>query len=761
MYNMFFSISALIFLILIIIVFYSKKRIDNLENKTLSLLLVINLIGTTLSILGIALGMSGVSGIVLNIVYKLFFAYLVTIPSIFIFYILNILFNIENKKNIKIIFVSISLIVSILCLVLPIDIVKEDLVIKLSGLSISVCTSFVITSYIASIVLFIVGIKRILNKKIIPMLVFVLFGLFSFGLNAILPGVWVINFVYVISTIIMFFCIDNLDFSSIQEIEKAREKAQKASEVKTDFLSSMSHEIRTTLNSIIGFSECINQEETLEDAKKDANYIMLAGQNLLGTLNGILDISKIEENKMEISESDYNPVEVFENIASFTKPRIGEKNIDLETNISEDIPFTLHGDISKVKQITTNLLNNVIDCSKKGTVKFDVSCVNEDEFSKLKISIESTDTVVEPEKVNRLFTRFENFDEESNVTIEVTGLNFAITKSLVDMMGGKISIKSENGTKIDVYISQKIVLKDTPLINEIAKLEEKIKPRDNNYSGKCALIVDDDRINLKVVSRILKTFNIETVEVESGIEAIKNIEDGNNYDLILMDDIMPEMSGVETFKILKELESFNIPVIAITANTSIGIREKYMDLGFNDYLEKPIEKSELIRILSDLFDDDEYDFDIDSFGPISEDMFNEFMMQEIEKEISETKDTEDEFYKNKNFLIKNNVDVKSATELLKGMSTYDESLQIFIEDSYSTLEELKKYGDENVLSKCLNIVRTLKVDAKYLGFMELSKLSGEIEDSIKKNNMIVKFTFERLISEFERIIDISKKYLGL
>ena len=255
----------------------------------------------------------------------------------------------------------------------------------------------------------------------------------------------------------------NYDITELKETEamliEAKEKAETMDRLKSAFLANMSHEIRTPLNAIVGFSECIKTEKTLDDAIKDADDIIMASNNLLEIVNGILDISKIEANKMEIVNKEYQLLPEAENIAKLMEPRIGEKPVELKTHFAKDIPAVMYGDIGKIKQVITNILTNAVKYTEKGEINFSINCINKDEVSSLVISIEDTGRGIKQDKIDTLFTKFNRLDEDRNTTLEGTGLGLAITKSLVEMMGGKIIVQSKygEGSTFTVYLNQKIV----------------------------------------------------------------------------------------------------------------------------------------------------------------------------------------------------------------------------------------------------------------------------------------------------------------
>ena len=284
-------------------------------------------------------------------------------------------------------------------------------------------------------------------------------------------------------------------------------------------------------------------------------------------------------------------------MVSLAKARLGEKPLDFRINFAPDLPKYVYGDKVRVKQVILNLLTNAIKYTKNGWIEFNVNCIKKDDISRIIISVEDSGIGIKPESIDKLFTKFERLDIEKNNTIEGTGLGLAITKKLVDLMGGKIVVQSVygQGSKFTIALDQKIVENPT----NPALCEKKVDDIKNlDLSNKRVLVVDDNRINLKVAARLLSDYKCIVETLESGFNCIEKHEVGAHYDLILMDDMMPKMSGVETLNKLKAMEDFKTPVVALTANAISGMREKYLAEGFDDYLAKPIEKDELKRVLN-------------------------------------------------------------------------------------------------------------------------------------------------------------------
>ena len=595
--------TAAIISLILIIIYYQKKSVKLFENRLYEIMLFSILFDSILVGSAFLNAYTNYNELFILILNKIDYVFLITWCSALFLY--NYTITYRNKKNYDYkkynfkVFLG-TIIADILMVIAeaftPLEVVRETFLRQsVSGTSVVLTLAFCVVYIMASLIIVIIN-RHNLNKKHLPVFIVILTVLVIAFLFSINPFLIIVSMGLTIVNLIMFFTIENPDMKMIEELNIAREQAEKANNAKTDFLSNMSHEIRTPLNAIIGFSESLKKERLSSEAKESVKYIIDASNSLLEIVNGILDISKIEANKLEIVNTEYEIMDVLHELTALSKARLGnEKPIEFRTSFDESMPKYLYGDYARIKQICLNLLTNAIKYTNEGYIDFKVDYVKKGNIIRLIISVEDTGIGIKKENIDKLFDKFQRIDLEKNISIEGTGLGLAITKYLVKMMGGKIVVQSEygKGSKFTVSIDQHIVNEPKKVYNEVIDDEE-----ETLFPNKRVLVVDDNKLNLKVAEKILGEYDLIVETANSGDESIDMIKNFEPYDLILMDDMMPEKSGSETFIEIKKIKDFNTPVVVLTANAITGMKEKYLATGFDDYLAKPIQKCELTKILN-------------------------------------------------------------------------------------------------------------------------------------------------------------------
>ena len=605
-----FPIISLIYISLFLILYFSKKRINLFENKIVIGLMFINIVGLLLelSCYAILVLFKNPDTFIGMVILKSYIAYIFLFNCVFtgyIFVITNKNYS-DNTYDMKgyfnrtlLIFFPLTLVLIIATYIFPLNYYAAypkfytygnatTMLFYSFGVLLPIWTTKCIISLFK-------GEKKINSRVFLLLLGIILVSTAGALTQFVDRSILIITSAHSLALTFIYFTIENPDMKMVQELEVAREQADKANSAKTDFLSSMSHEIRTPLNAIVGFSDCIMDAESLGEAKENAKDIVNASQTLLEIVNGILDISKIEAGKIEIVNSKYDAHETFEELAKLITPRMNEKGLDFTYSIAPDLPATLLGDHANLKKIVTNLLSNACKYTDKGFVHYEVNCINTHNVSKLIISVEDSGRGIKKDSVDKMFTRFQRLEEDRNTTIEGTGLGLAITKQLIELMGGRIILHTVygQGSKFTVVLNQKITTADS----ESAK---KVKTTLDLTNVKL-MLVDDTPLNLKVACKLLERYGAnQIVTCNSGFECLDRIKRGEVYDLILLDDMMPKMSGVETLQQLKQIPGFKVPTVALTANAISGMREKYLADGFDDFLAKPIEKDQMIQVINQL-----------------------------------------------------------------------------------------------------------------------------------------------------------------
>ena len=599
--NLFFSICCLFFSLLLNAVIIFKKNYPNIETKIYKRMTIVNLICLISELVSSYLTFTlGQDSLLVILAIKGLMGLMngwIVLQTMYIFFATSSEKTTKNfKKYEKILFIPLIVLVDLLVLLFPITFTEGLYGKGVSGPAVTIVVFESVVLSIFSVLIMIKNKGKIKKTKLIPFFLYLVLLLIATCVQQRNPGMMLTTSVETFITFMMYFTIENPDVKMIAELNSAKNSAEKANHAKSDFLSNMSHEIRTPLNAIVGFSESLKEDNIPRESREKVDDIIMASNNLLELVNGILDISKIEANKLEIIDKEYNINLMLEELIALTKARIGDKGLDFRIEIDKSLPAILYGDNVRLKQIILNVLTNAVKYTKEGFIDFKVSSIIKDDVCRLIISVEDSGIGIKEENLPKVFSKFERLNVEKQLTIEGTGLGLAITKRLVDLMHGKIIVQSiyGQGSKFTISIDQRII----SLLPEPIKETKKSQSSVIDATGSKILIVDDNELNIKVAKTLLTKYHFTIDSCTSGAEALTKIKDNQSYDFILMDDMMPRMSGRQTFQELQKRPDFHIPTIILTANAIDGMRDEYLSLGFDDYLSKPINKTELERVIT-------------------------------------------------------------------------------------------------------------------------------------------------------------------
>lgn len=420
----------------------------------------------------------------------------------------------------------------------------------------------------------------------------------------IVPSSLVSGFGITVICLALFLTMENPDVLLVERIKEEKKKAEEANSAKSVFLASISHEIRTPINAVIGMNEMILRESTESTIREYAGNIKSAAQTLLGIINDILDLTKIESGKMSIYPVEYGLGSLLNDVYHMIIDRAQAKGLTFRICASPDLPSVLIGDDVRIRQIVMNLLTNAVKYTQSGEVVLSVRGKENGDTVTLFFEVKDTGIGIKPENMKRLFEAFERIDEVKNRSIEGIGLGLSITKQLLEKMGSSLSVKSEygKGSAFSFYLEQRIV--DA---KELGNLEERLREKTNEYHYEASLyapdakvlVVDDNEMNQKVFISLLKETGVQVKAVGSGEDCL-NIVTEEHFDLIFLDHMMMSMDGIEILQRLRAMQDnlcADTPVIAFSANATVGARDMYKEAGFNGFLSKPIDPSKLERIL--------------------------------------------------------------------------------------------------------------------------------------------------------------------
>lgn len=571
-------ITGIIFLISLLINFKLKRNSKIKSGNVFFCLSLFILIGYILEIVIYLLSNTiGSSNIIIDIYKNLYYIFTISWYLILNTYI----FIITNTKNTKLLYIIECIILIIL-----------SIIITLSKNSILILTISILTINIVSLI------QVILNHKIIKVtksnsiysiliLLFVL-TILQFKFTSVLVPTTIMLFI----TYLIYMYIESPSIKEYNIINELRVNALKKDMNKTNFLNNISHELRTPLTSIINSIEYMSMhtDNLSNEIKESINDLNDASSSLLDLVGNVIDINKIENKELELKEKNYDIRKEVERLILLNKKMSSKKDVVFKYSISENTPNVLYGDKTKIKEIINNLLTNAFKYTDKGTITLTINSVIENDICNLQIEVKDTGIGIKSEDLNKIFSK-KGIDNDINSDVDRDGIGLLVSKDLIYLMNGTINVRSYygSGSVFSIEIPQKI----SNVVDN--------NSNDNNitYDNKTILLVDDDELNNKVLSRLLSKYNIKLSTCKNGKECIDKINNNEKYDLIFMDIMMKDMNGVDTLKELKNINNFNTKVIAFTADALTSSKDKYIKYGFGGYISKPFKKEDLEKILND------------------------------------------------------------------------------------------------------------------------------------------------------------------
>lgn len=543
-------------------------------------------------------------------------------------------------------------------------------------------------------------------------------------------------------------------------MEGEKQQALSANKAKDRFLASMSHEIRTPINAVLGLNEMVLRESREQNIKEYASGIKNSGQVLLSLINDILDLSKIESGKMEIIPAEYDLSSLLHDVVNMVSIKAQDKNLKVNLVLNRNLPSGLYGDDVRLRQILTNLLNNAVKYTDKGSVTLSVSGVHNNGNVLLKFEVSDTGIGIREEDLDKLFKEFERIEEKRNRNIEGTGLGLSITVRLLQMMGSQLKVQSTYGEGSRFYfrLEQKIIN-----FKPVGDLGRRLAEQAADYSYNVSfiapdaniLVVDDNAVNRKVFTGLLKETHIKIDEADSGAECL-GMASKKKYDIIFLDHMMQGIDGIETLhKIRRPGNSINnsTPVIVLTANAVTGAKEMYLKAGFNSFLSKPVNPAKLEQLVMEYLPVGKVI--VQNAGRDGENGYKEAAQEEAVQKKTMTMDNSSLEDRNKtgktgdgktDFPEIDGINWEYAMLYLKDAALLKATVKQFYQLSdkeYSSLGDMWKEisshdgsikDTEKLFKKYRIQVHSMKSSASLIGAMQLSGVARVLETAAKENN---------------------------
>lgn len=590
-FNLGMACSGCIYIILVTMMYFNKKRISTYENKIYGHLLLVSVLQIIMGLLGfITIYYYPNALLIKRIINVAYLFSLICWALIFTLYVISISFNNKQNRKTDFIIFAIFLIVFLIISALPMGYYNINNFVYTSGSAISF-TYFMSFLCILTIIFCVIkNRKNLLSKKYIPVASFFLIGIVALIFQINNPKLFLISPMEMIVTIIMYFTIENPDVKMLTEVYRAKEISDNANEEKTMFLFNVTKEIKTVTNSINSHTDTILEETSNKNinvavVNDNAMEIKSDIAQFNTMTNELLDISSIDAANIKVYNTKYNIKLILKQIITTYKEKCN--NIEFRSNIASDLPEYMYGDSINLKKILISLLDNAIKYTNNGYVELNVSCVKKQDICRLIISIEDSGIGIKSEELDKVFNK--NKEELNRNNLKN---NLYTIKKILTIMGGAIITNSTygKGTTMKVILDQKIV-------------QDEFSPELKLYNNKKILLIDSNENTYKIFKKILHSDNINIDYVGVGKLGLDKIREKEKYDLVFIEDDLKPLDGYEIIKKLNNIKTFNSPVVLLTKDSNIEYNDDYKKYGFKNYLLKPIKKKDLFEIIDTLTSD--------------------------------------------------------------------------------------------------------------------------------------------------------------
>ncbi len=596
MANNFFTLCSLFYSIMLNIIYFKRKNIGTMETKTYSALVITNLINVIFAVLCyFTILYKDTIPIFNDFVSKTLLLLFITWELFFTAYVVIVTRKEEDKIIKRTIFKSkwlimlFYLVIAFIIYLLPLEYHNDNKIVYSYGMSANFIYVLTTILIICWVILIIKNRYILKSKKCIPVILFVVLTVIVVIIQKSHPGLLLITAAETFITVIMFFTIENPDVKMLKEVHRAKEITDNANEEKTMFLYNMTNDIRLITKDInVSADDILNETD---NKKIDVEVISNAAREIKGSTakfttmtNEILDVSSIDSASIKVYNDKYNIKLIIKELVKLYSKKCLDKNIDFRTSIASDIPEYLYGDSVGLKQAINIILDNSIKYTNSGYIEFNINTIIRNDIARLMITIEDSGIGMKAEDIIKVFNKKNDHNEEA---LDLNS-NLYNAKALITLMGGTIIPSSiyGKGTMMKIVLDQKIV-----------NSEDKLTKYESVYDKKKILLVDDNISTEKIIRKLIKNTNIELDYVNLGKKALDKIRNKEKYDLILLDEIMDPLDGMEVMKKFKDVKSFNTKVILLTRNSEYEYNEEYLKYGFSGYLLKPINKDKLFEII--------------------------------------------------------------------------------------------------------------------------------------------------------------------